>query len=373
MKRLAISLIIFEIALVFVHLAVYRVMIAAFGTPPGAWSGVLAATFVLLAFTFMSSSLAARYSRSRIAAAYYAFSAYWFGLINFLFVGALVFFAAIRVFYLFNVVSIEPALLGAVAFGGAFLVHSYGTWKSGRGETTKVSVSLSGLPESWRGRKVAFITDVHLGDVLREGFAARVAKKVRNIGPYALFIGGDLYDGPACDEEKLIEPFRALVRDLPGGAWFVTGNHEYYMTDLVPALRAVRGVGIKVLNNEVADIDGVQLLGVDDFAAHGAAEFKKVLGAISIDPKRPSILLKHVPLNLDVAAEKGISLTLCGHTHRGQIFPFTFLTGRIFKGYDYGLKPLGDMQVYTSSGVGTWGPPLRLGTRSEIAVIEFTS
>lgn len=370
MKRLIASLIIFEILFVFVHLAVYRTMIAAFGVLPGIWGDAVAGLFVLLAFTFVSSTLIARYSANRFAVAYYIFSVYWFGLINFLFVGALAFFLAMCILYPLNIF-IAPALLGGVTFGAAFLIHCYGTWKSGKVETVSVSVALPGLPAAWRGRKVAFVSDVHLGAVLGAKFAEKVAHSIKELGPYALFIGGDLFDGPACDERAAIEPFRSLAHDLPGGAWFVTGNHEYYMTDPARTVKAVRDAGINVLDNEVADIDGVRLVGVDDFATHDGTDLKKVLEGIVLDPGKPSILLKHVPLDLDVAAAKGISLELCGHTHQGQIFPISLLTKRIFKGYDYGLRSYGDMQVCTSSGVGTWGPPLRLGTKSEIVLIEF--
>ena len=92
---------------------------------------------------------------------------------------------------------------------------------------------------------------------------------------------------------------------------------------------------------------------------------------IGVDRARPSILLKHEPSDLDVAEAAGVSLDLSGHTHHGQIFPLMFFTWQIYKGFDYGLKRIGAMQVFTSSGVGTWGPPLRLGTKSEIVEIEF--
>ena len=89
------------------------------------------------------------------------------------------------------------------------------------------------------------------------------------------------------------------------------------------------------------------------------------------DQTKPNILLKHEPSDLAVAEAAGISLDLSGHTHHGQIFPLMFFTWQIYKGFDYGLRHLGAMQVFTSSGVGTWGPPLRLGTNSEIVAIEF--
>jgi predicted MPP superfamily phosphohydrolase len=99
--------------------------------------------------------------------------------------------------------------------------------------------------------------------------------------------------------------------------------------------------------------------------------FEDILQNLQIDRTLPSILLKHVPSHLDVARKNGITLQLSGHTHRAQMFPFNLFTYLIYRGFDYGLHALGSMQVYTSSGVGTWGPPLRVGTRSEIVEILF--
>jgi hypothetical protein len=92
---------------------------------------------------------------------------------------------------------------------------------------------------------------------------------------------------------------------------------------------------------------------------------------MGIDPHKPSILLKHAPLHLQVAQGEGISLLLSGHTHQGQVFLFRFITSQVYQGYDYGLKWFGNLLVYTSSGAGTWGPPMRLDTTPEIVVIKF--
>ena len=94
---------------------------------------------------------------------------------------------------------------------------------------------------------------------------------------------------------------------------------------------------------------------------------------LNIDKNQPSILLKHQPLQLDIAEQAGISMQISGHTHKAQVFPLNISTHFIFKGYDYGLKFLHKMLVYTSSGVGTWGPPLRVGSDSEIVVFTFTA
>jgi predicted MPP superfamily phosphohydrolase len=119
------------------------------------------------------------------------------------------------------------------------------------------------------------------------------------------------------------------------------------------------------------NLDGLQIIGVDYRDSRREEQFRAILEKMGIDRHKPSILLKHAPLNLEVAREQGVSLQLSGHTHRGQVFLFRFITSRVYQGYDYGLKWFGNLLVYTSSGAGTWGPPMRLDTNPEIVVIKF--
>lgn len=90
-----------------------------------------------------------------------------------------------------------------------------------------------------------------------------------------------------------------------------------------------------------------------------------------MDRNAASILLVHDPNLLPIAVEAGISLQLSGHTHRGQFFPFTLIVRRVYGKFAYGLQRLGDLQVFTSCGVGTWGPPMRLGSNPEIVLMRF--
>jgi hypothetical protein len=367
------TLIVFEILLVIVHLAVYATLAAAFGIG-GVWLAWLKILFIILALTFVSASAISHFYKGALVDRYYQFSAYWFGLVHFLFGGAVIFYFTLAALYAHNVY-VSPALVGGIAFGVAFLLHLYGTVHSQRPKVTSAKIpfaSLSGFrADFWKGKKIVFVSDFQLGNIYREKFTARVAAKINALNPYAVLIGGDLYDGVVCDEEKLIAPLRTL--HPPGDTYFVTGNHEYYLPNVPRVISAIRATGIAVLDDRKIDLGGgVDLIGVSYPSAHKRDDFKKVLERIGVDRTRPNILVKHEPTDLDVAADAGVSLTLSGHTHHGQIFPLMFFTWQIYKGFDYGLKRLGDMQVFTSSGAGTWGPPLRLGTKSEIVEIEFT-
>jgi predicted MPP superfamily phosphohydrolase len=150
----------------------------------------------------------------------------------------------------------------------------------------------------------------------------------------------------------------------------VTGNHDEFAERSI-FLNAVKRVGIQVMNNEKITLDGLQIVGVHDSEAGDPTELRSILQKAQIDRQRPSILLSHRPINLSVAEEEGISLQLSGHTHGGQIWPWNLLVSRIYGRFAHGLSRLDKLQVYTSNGVGTWGPPLRVGTKSEIVLLQF--
>jgi predicted MPP superfamily phosphohydrolase len=365
------SLIAFQVLLVFVHLAVYATLAAAFGIG----SAALQIFFVLLALTFVSASVLVHWFENTLLDWYYTVAAYWFGLIHFLFVGGFAFFFVAAILYSFNYY-VPSAIIGGISFGALLLIHLYGTWTSNRAEITRIKVELAGLPADWRGKKIVFVSDLHLGNIWGSRFAAKVAKKIYALQPEIILIGGDVYDGTKCNVVSIIEPLRSLATAASHGAYFITGNHEYLLSNIQVALAAIRGLGIKILNNEKVDIGGLTLVGVDDKTAHRRDDFRNILQDLGIEKNKPTILIKHEPDHLDVAREVGVTLGFFGHTHHGQIFPLNYIMARMYGGFDYGLKRLGDaargtMQVYTSSGVGTWGPPLRLGTKSEIVVAEL--
>lgn len=174
--------------------------------------------------------------------------------------------------------------------------------------------------------------------------------------------------GVKVSESEVIKPFLDLHPKL--GIYFITGNHEEF-GDSKHFTDAIKATGIKVLNNEMVTVDGIQLIGVDDRDSIDVSKFENILFGLDIDRNKPSILLKHQPSQLAEAAKAGISLQISGHAHKAQIFPLNIFTNYIYKGYDYGLQKIDNMAVFTSSGVGTWGPPMRVGSDAEIVVFSF--
>jgi hypothetical protein len=349
------------------HWFLYRTLVRFFGiTSPARLLTLKVALGLLSISLVLTSFLAFRYSNLLVRCIYTA-AASWLGIFYLFILAAIlcwIFYGLAKLFHL----SLDRKVLIECLIGIALMASLYGFINSGVIRMTRINLQLPHLPSSWKGKTAVWVSDTHLGQVRNYRFAQHIVTQVKDLHPDIVFIGGDLYDGEAVDLDKVTEPFSRI--SAPQGTYFITGNHEEF-NDNIPYLQAVRRAGIRVLYNERVDLDGLQIIGVDYRDSRNEEQFKTIVQKMGIDRHQPSILLKHTPFHLQVAKEQGISLQLSGHTHQGQVFLFRFITSRVYQGYDYGLKGFGDLLVYTSSGAGTWGPPMRLDTKPEIVVITF--
>lgn len=321
---------------------------------------------LLLSLTFIAASLLAWRSFSLPVRLFYKISAVWMGVFSFFVLAAVFTWIAYVVALLAE--HVEKAVLADVLFGLALLAAVVAVINANLVRITRLTVNLPGLPESWRGRAAALVSDTHLGHVHDLGFMLWIVRKLNHLRPDIVFITGDMYDGTTAPLDLLAEPWKELT--APHGAYFITGNHEEF-TDRGKYLDAVARSGVHVLNNEKVEIEGLQLVGVHYREANDPARFPAILQSAAIDPARASILLTHAPHHLHASEAAGISLQLSGHTHGGQFAPFTWITRRIYGAYVHGLNRFGKMLVFTTWGTGTWGPPLRLGTNPQIILIHF--
>ena len=205
-----------------------------------------------------------------------------------------------------------------VLFGAAVVVGVYGVFNASLTRITRTTVRLANLPEAWRGRTAALISDLHLGHVRNGNFLRRMVAKILREEPDAIFIAGDLYDGTAIDAGRAAEPLNKLT--APQGVYFVAGNHEQFGDDS-KYLRAVAAAGVRVLNNEKVEVDGLQIVGVPYRNATQDGHLASVLRGVRLDRDRASILLIHAPDHPATAEAAGVSLQLSGHTHLGQFIP----------------------------------------------------
>jgi uncharacterized protein len=366
-RRLPVFIAVVQSFLLLVHLVLYVTWTFFWGTIDSSALLKLQVTLALLSVSFVAASLLAFRSSHFLARIFYTLSAAWLGMVNFFFLAA----CACWVMYLvpaFFGPRLERRPLAVVFLGLALLTGIYGVVNASWTRVKRITVKLPGLPESWRGRTAALVGDLHLGHIRNRGFLRHILGMLKRQQPDALFITGDLFDGTMVDFDRLIEPWAEF--SLPLGSYFVTGNHEEFSS---PAkyLEAVRQSGIRVLTNEKIVLDGLQIVGVHYRDSVNPEKLRSILKRADLDHNVASILLVHSPDRLSIAEEEGISLQLCGHTHRGQFFPFTLLVSRFYGQYAYGLRRFGGLTVYTSSGAGTWGPPFRVGTSPEIVLIRF--
>jgi len=321
----------------------------------------------LLSISFVSASLLSHRYSNALVRMYYTGAAAWLAFVNFAVLaacGCWIVYGGIRIAGLYP----DRSALAGIFLTLAVLATLYGIINAWRIRVKKITVMLPNLPESWRGRAAVLVSDVHLGHVRNLGTIRRVIAMLTRLRPDVIFITGDLFDGVQVNLDRLARPWADITPPL--GTYFVTGNHEEF-TDRTKYLDALERFGVRILNNEKVMVDGLQIVGVHYGNAVNGPRFESHLKQVALDRERASILLVHEPRHLAIAEAEGFSLQLSGHTHRGQFFPFTRIVARIYKQYAYGLQQWGNLAVYTTSGAGTWGPPIRVGTNPEIVLIQF--
>lgn len=246
-------------------------------------------------------------------------------------------------------------------------------------EVSEVSVKLERLPPALAGFTIAQLSDLHVSPTTRRQTVERAVETTNALRPDLIAITGDLVDAGVPELRKTVASLRNLQARY--GVYFVTGNHEYY-AGAGPWLAELQRLGIQVLRNQrvrIGDADpggaSFDLAGVDDWSVgrvRGERWVNLDQALAERDPDRSLVLLAHQPRGLDQAVRAGVELQVSGHTHGGQIFPFSLLVAAVYP-YVKGLHrhSVGEAQgqVFVSRGTGYWGPPMRLGNPPEIARI----
>ncbi|MBN1211937.1 MAG: metallophosphoesterase [candidate division Zixibacteria bacterium] len=268
--------------------------------------------------------------------------------------------------------SLNAALV--IAAGG---LTGYGLFEAlRRPRIVEVNLPIEGLPKDLDGFTIAQITDIHVSHTLRRPFVQTVVDMVNDLQPDLVALTGDLVDGNVAELGDDVAPLADLK--APYGAYFITGNHEYY-SGVEQWLKEIPRLGFKVLINEHRLIERGEgrllLAGVTDFtggsfrADHISDPHRALAGAPESHAK---ILLAHQPKSIFEAAKAGFDYVISGHTHGGQYFPYHFLAA-LAQPYISGLHEHGNTRIYVSNGTGYWGPQLRIGARSEITLHRLVS
>ncbi|MGV9984632.1 metallophosphoesterase [Streptomyces olivaceus] len=265
---------------------------------------------------------------------------------------------------------VSRVVAGAAAAAAVGTV-GYGTYGVLSGPKVKrVTVPLARLPRAAHGFRIAVVSDIHLGPVLGRGFAQQVVDTINSTQPDLVAVVGDLVDGSVKDLGPAAAPLSQLK--ARHGAYFVTGNHEYF-SGAEQWVAEVRRLGLLPLENARTELPHFDLAGVNDVAGEDEGQgpdYARALG--DRDRSRACVLLAHQPVQIHDAVDHGVDLQLSGHTHGGQLWPGN-LIARAANPTVAGLERYGDTQLYVSRGAGAWGPPTRVGAPSDITVIELAS
>ncbi|WP_213004583.1 metallophosphoesterase [Paractinoplanes toevensis] len=232
----------------------------------------------------------------------------------------------------------------------------------------RVSIPIAKLPRSMDGTRLAVVSDIHLGPLTGTRHAGRIVDLINSVQADVVCVVGDLVDGSVAELGRFAAPLADIESRY--GAFFVTGNHEYY-SGYEPWLEEVARLGVRPLRNERAEINGLDLAGVNDLggAQHGdAPDFAKALG--DRDTSRPVVLMAHQPAAASQAAPFGVDLQVSGHTHGGQMAPFNLLV-KLEQPVVSGYGEVDGVPVYVTNGAGFWGPPVRVGAPPQVTVVEL--
>ena len=244
-------------------------------------------------------------------------------------------------------------------------------------KVVNVDVPIAHLPKALEGFRIVQLSDIHVGPTIKQPYLQAIVDAVNALDADAVAITGDLVDGSVSQLAAHTAPLARLR--ARHGAYFVTGNHEYYANahEWIPELRRL---GLKVLLNEHVSIerDGAALVlaGVTDYTAHhfDPKHRSDPNAALAGAPDNAAVrvLLAHQPRSAEAAEQAGFDLQLSGHTHGGQFVPWNLFVP-LQQPYVAGLNRLRKMWIYTSRGTGYWGPPKRLGAPAEITCLRLVA
>ena len=285
---------------------------------------------------------------------------------------------------------------GAIGIVLAVVLSVYGYFVAKDIRTTHYDITIAKSAGEIQTLRAVLMTDMHIGTMIGKAELDAIALRVNALSPDIIFFGGDIYDDKTSPEliEHSLEAWRSLT--APYGVYFVSGNHErahYGGAHIAEALPRLHEAGVTLLEDEVTLVgDSFYVVGRKDAAIRGRMNPSQLTN--TTDKRKPIILLDHQPTGIAAVAKAGVDLMLSGHTHAGQIWPFGYLIkplspNEVLYGHFNGvgvrsghlrnkctnLTPTppydGSLQVIVSSGAGTWGFPMRVGTRSEIVVLDI--
>lgn len=329
------------------------------------------AVMALMAFSFLGiflSQFAIEKFDNRYTSSFYFIVASWIAIAwqaFLVYIGLFVIRALLSYFWL-----IDSFIFAALFFFFTLLLSWRGFSNAFHPILNELEVEIENLPDYWQGKKIVQLSDVHLGAIYRHKFLNKIAAKVARVKPELVLITGDLFDGTDGDFSEAGK--QLLKLNAAHGVYFIFGNHENRL-GRSNLLSHLVGSGMELLDNRLVEINGLQIVGIS-FPEEGTRNFDlagEVKSLAGFDSLKSNILMFHEPIQFAQVADIGVDLYLAGHTHYGQMFPFNLLANLAYKGYSKGVAKFKQLTSVISVGVGTWGPPSRTMSQSEIVVITL--
>ena len=346
------------------------------------WRGVYIAAFLFLSLSYLVGRLMERVALTWLSDLLVMLGSFWLAAMVYflLFAFAIDILRLLNYFLHFFPASLSVnseqtkeitslVVLGIVAI---IVLGGYLNARMPRIKTLNLTIPKNG--RSLKSLNIAVASDIHLGTIICKSRLEKIVSLMNSLDPDLVLLPGDVVDedlGPVI-KNNLGETLRKIRSKF--GIFAITGNHEY-IGGVEPACRYLSDHGITMLRDSSVKIaDSFYIVGREDISIRGfAGKTRKPLEEImsGVDRSYPIILMDHQPFRLEEAETHGADLQLSGHTHHGQLWPFNFITKKVYE-LSWGYKKRGNTHYYVSCGVGTWGPPVRTGNRPEILNIKLT-
>lgn len=356
------------IILLSVHYFVYYFFITIFSITK--YKYYILVLFLILALSFVKATVLVHNYDNLFVRIYYLLVSTWLWILSNLFFAFIILAFLILVFKLFHI-NLNIKIVWIILIIISLFISWYSIYNAKNPRVKEVEVHIKNLPKSWKSKKVVFFSDLHLWAIIRENYLEKVVNLINSQNPDLVLISWDLFDWTDWNLGHLSDNINKI--NTKDGIYYVNWNHEVYLW-MWNVVKMLKKTNIKILNNEIVNIDWVQLIWLSYWDERFSEKYnlKDIFHSFSDYKKNsPSLLLYHTPTNIEEFKNYWIDLQLSWHTHKWQIWPFWIVTNLVYKWYDYWLVTEWDYNIYTTNWVGTWWPPMRIWNTPEIVVLKL--
>ncbi|MDP2886519.1 MAG: metallophosphoesterase [Ignavibacteria bacterium] len=341
-----------------------------------------AAVFWILALSFIAGRFLERIALTPFSTAVVWVGSFWFAAFAYFTLAALLIdilrlinhIAPFFPSFVTENIARAKAVVALSVFSLVVLAIAVGYFNARSPRVKILQVHIPKQMDSVKTLDVAVASDIHLGTIIGRERLNSIVEKINNLHADLVLFPGDIVDEDLAPviKQNLGETLRTIKAKY--GVYAITGNHEY-IGGVEEACKYLTDHGIRVLRDETINVNEcIVLVGREDRSiSQFSGNKRKPLAQLmtGVEKRYPIILMDHQPFGLHEAVEQGVDLQLSGHTHHGQLWPFNAITNAIYE-LSWGYRKTGQTHFYVSSGVGTWGPPVRIGNTPEIIHLKLT-